>query len=356
MALIQIVFSSAATADQLMAGLPTAARAIRNLVERQLAQPGDRLCVTISDVGRLKQRTKSEISRLAPDLSVAYEACYPDAPNLRLEGEGLALGEVLELPNASDGTKEPISGRSPAEWQRARRKASKAILKATGKKSDGVVSRFINRPISRFMSDLVLRVPGVTPIHGTLAALIVGVAMTGFLFFGGSGGVVIGAILFQFASVIDGVDGEIARATYRSSKSGAALDTACDAATNLAFLSGLTFNLWQQGNTGAASVGLVGLGLLAFGLFLLGWRSLAAGDGLTFDAVKNEFSARPSRMQKVLASITSRDVYALAFALMAAFGLAAQALVLFTIAVCVWLLVIIGVLVRTKPALRGKAG
>lgn len=356
MALIQIVFSSAAVANQLIAGLPAAARATHHLIERELAQPGDGLCVSVDDAARLTQWTRSEVCRLAQGLSVVFKECGREAPDLRLEGDSLALGEIVKLGEASDPITQPIPKRPPVEWRRAARKAGKVILKATGKASDGVVSRFINRPISRFMSDLVLRVPGVTPIHGTLAALVVGVAMTGLLFFGGSGGVVVGAILFQLASIVDGVDGEIARATYRSSKSGAALDTACDAATNLAFISGLTFNLWQQGNTGAASAGLVGLSLLAFGLFLLGWRSLAAGDGLTFDAVKNEFSARPSRMQKVLASITSRDVYALAFALMAAFGLAVQALVLFTIAVCVWLLVIIGVLVRTKPALRGKAG
>jgi len=49
----------------------------------------------------------------------------------------------------------------------------------------------------------------------------------------------IGALLFQAASMFDGVDGEIARATYRTSRSGAALDSAIDAATNFAAMLGI---------------------------------------------------------------------------------------------------------------------
>ena len=40
--------------------------------------------------------------------------------------------------------------------------------------------------------------------------------------------------------MIDGVDGEIARATYRSSVRGATLDTSVDMATNLSFYLGFT--------------------------------------------------------------------------------------------------------------------
>jgi CDP-L-myo-inositol myo-inositolphosphotransferase len=55
-------------------------------------------------------------------------------------------------------------------------------------------------------------------------------------------GLIAGGLLFM-PLVFDGVDGEIARATFRSSPAGAALDTGVDMATNLAFMLGVTINL-----------------------------------------------------------------------------------------------------------------
>ena len=60
---------------------------------------------------------------------------------------------------------------------------------------------------------------------------------------GGEAGLIAGAILFQAASILDGVDGEMARATWRSSPAGATLDSVVDIATNLLFVSALTVNL-----------------------------------------------------------------------------------------------------------------
>ena len=60
---------------------------------------------------------------------------------------------------------------------------------------------------------------------------------------GGKAGLILGAILFQAASVIDGVDGEMARATFRATDLGATLDSAVDMATNFLFVLGLTIHL-----------------------------------------------------------------------------------------------------------------
>lgn len=350
MALIQLIFRSNKTADHLIAGVPAVARAVRNLVELEVAKPGDEVSLVTLDETELSAWSITEIERLAPNIHAlrADGGGWPSAPCF--DGDRLAIGECVDLSQGRETGDKLASAAEIAGILRDMRRSSNAILKATGKASDGWVSRYLNRPISRFVSRYWLRLPGVTPLHGTVAALLIGVAMAGFLFFGGAQGVVIGAILFQLASVIDGVDGEIARATFRSSESGAKLDTLCDAATNLAFIGGLTFNLWQRGETEAGSHGLVGMCLLAIGLILLGWRSLAQGKGLNFDLVKNEFRGRPSRLQNVLASVTSRDVYALAFAILAVLGFAANALTLFALAVGVWFLVITFVLARTRLA------
>ncbi len=51
---------------------------------------------------------------------------------------------------------------------------------------------------------------------------------------------VLGGILFHFASVLDGVDGEVARLKFMSSRQGEYVDTICDSLAYVAFLAGLT--------------------------------------------------------------------------------------------------------------------
>jgi len=328
------------------------ARAMRNLAEREIASPGDEVAVVTNDAIEISAWSYAEIERLAPGLSIFSGKAGSRSAGIRLDGESMAIGESVELSSDRGPADDRAIEAEIDQILQDMRRSSNAILKATGKPSDGLVSRYINRPLSRFVSSHWLRLPGVTPLHGTLAASLIGVAMAGFLIFGGAQGVVFGAVLFQLASVIDGVDGEIARATFRSSQFGAKLDTLCDAATNLAFIGGLTFNLWQHGESEAGLHGLIGMSLLAIGLVLLGWRSLALGKGLNFDLIKNELRGRPSRFQNMLAAITSRDVYALAFALMAVMGFATQALTLFALAVSVWFVVITFVLARMSLASR----
>ena len=145
-----------------------------------------------------------------------------------------------------------------------------------------------------------------------------------------------GAILFQIASIVDGVDGEIARATQRSSKSGATLDTATDAATNFAFLAGISANQWSGGHTIAGQAGLGAFVLLALGLTVLGWRSVRDTGALSFDALKNDTRTQRSVILTGLAKITSRDVYALFLAVLVAIGLANVAIGVFAAAVAIW--------------------
>ncbi len=90
------------------------------------------------------------------------------------------------------------------------------LLKRTVKPGDGVVSRWINRRVSRPMSAFLLMFPSVRPLHGTIGTALIGIAMVIALLTGTYAGMVAGALLFQFASIFDGVDGEIARVTFRS--------------------------------------------------------------------------------------------------------------------------------------------
>ncbi len=279
-----------------------------------------------------------EIARLYPGARVefaAYDADATGAGDMAIDGLKAAAGkspiEAMPIDQIIQG-----DFHEDAAMRRTISAANREIIQKTGKPTDGLVSQWINRPISQFISSILLRWPAVRPIHATIAAGLTGVVMAACLFLGGGAGLIAGAILFQIASIIDGVDGEIARATQRSSKCGATLDTATDALTNFAFIAGVSVNLLQSGQSEAGWAGLGGLALLFTGLTILGLLSLRAGGPLSFDALKHQAQAARSPLITFLAKITSRDVYALVLAVMIVIGLAGPAMVIFAAAIAVW--------------------
>lgn len=220
------------------------------------------------------------------------------------------------------------------------------IVRATAKPGDGIVSRHINRPISQAISRVLLRQPWIRPVHATWGTALLAVAMVVTLLLGTRGGLIAGALLFQAASVFDGVDGEIARATFRTSPQGARLDSLIDAATNFACVGGVALNLQMQGITDAALAGAAGLAMLVTGLTVIGLRSRDNADGLTFNAVKVHFSQRRSRVMQWLTWLTMRDFFAFAGAVLIVAGLAHFALYAFAIVAAGWLIVVIAVMAR----------
>jgi phosphatidylglycerophosphate synthase len=123
--------------------------------------------------------------------------------------------------------------------------AERALLKSANKAQDGFVSIWINRPISRLVARQLLRFP-VRPDQFTFAILALPLIAAAFLVRGNYAGVVIGAALFQLFSILDGCDGEIARAKYLDSPKGATIDRVCDHIGNIFFLTGLSIGLYRQ--------------------------------------------------------------------------------------------------------------
>jgi phosphatidylglycerophosphate synthase len=129
-----------------------------------------------------------------------------------------------------------------------RKRAERVLLRRTGKDTDGVVSRRFNRPQSRFFSRWFLKA-GLSANAASAISLLVGLgcgyaaAQPGALWLAATG------VLFQFASMFDGVDGEMARVTLRDSKVGAAIDAAADNLTYLATLVGFGVGWAREGIT-----------------------------------------------------------------------------------------------------------
>lgn len=348
---IVIVFRNSATAEYRVAGVPAAARAIRTAIQKA-EQPVTK-CVLVAGPDWMPgPECRIECARLASGVPIAYTNSPPLSPGIRtMDGEAL----VLSAAGASASTEimGPWGqGQTDDLTQRltALRSASRAILAATGKPGDGIVSRYVNRPISQSISRVLLTIPGVTPFHATMGTAALGAAMAMCLVFGGPVGLVLGAILFQAASIFDGVDGEIARATFRTSARGAMLDSVIDAATNLSFIAGLATNLGLAGDRNAAWAGATGLMMLAFGLFLIGRRAKALGQPINFDVIKVHFRKQKSAVMEWLVWLTMRDFFAAAGALLILMGGARQALFAFATVAAIWLTVVINVLLRTRNA------
>lgn len=223
--------------------------------------------------------------------------------------------------------------------------SARQIIRATAKPGDGIVARHINRPISQVCTAILLRLfPHMRPILATWGTALVAVAMIAALLTGTQTGLIAGALLFQAASIFDGVDGEISRATFRTSPQGAALDSLVDALTNLACVAGVAWNLHCQGQDHAALAGATGLVAMGLGLWLIGRRSRSNAEGMTFNAVKDRLNRNPSRIRQWLTWLTMRDFYALAGAVLIASGLADFALFAFAVVAVGWLVVVVAVL------------
>jgi 1L-myo-inositol 1-phosphate cytidylyltransferase / CDP-L-myo-inositol myo-inositolphosphotransferase len=274
----------------------------------------------------------AEAARLAPGL--AWSAVDAD----RLTAGHWLSGADLQHPGSVPAP--AARAALPAADRVALRQAERNIIAATGKASDGIVSRWINRPVSQAMSAVLLRWSGVRPGHATFAAALTGLAMIAALLFGGGTGLIAGAVLFQLASIIDGVDGEIARATHRSSARGAMLDSVTDALTNLGFIGGVSWNVYAHGGVEAGLAGACGFAFLALGSALLGVQSRKDGGPFTFDALKHRFRARPTRLKQWLTYLTMRDFYALAACLAILAGGAEFALFAFALAAAGWFTVL----------------
>ncbi|NNE19037.1 MAG: CDP-alcohol phosphatidyltransferase family protein [Myxococcales bacterium] len=131
-----------------------------------------------------------------------------------------------------------------------RRRAERILLLQTEKSTDGWVSRRFNRPLSRFFSRWFLKA-GFSANAASAVSLAIGLGCGIAAAQPGGFWLAVTGVLFQFASMFDGVDGEMARVTLRDSKAGAAIDSFVDNLTYLATLVGFGIGWAREGISGA---------------------------------------------------------------------------------------------------------
>jgi CDP-L-myo-inositol myo-inositolphosphotransferase len=128
----------------------------------------------------------------------------------------------------------------------AYQKAEKTMLDTMqGKGNDGPVSKWLNRPISIRISKYLVDFD-ITPNQISLVSFLLSVLAAGLFAVGNYGLLALGGIIAQFASIIDGSDGEVARLKYLSSDYGGWFDAVLDRYADAFLLFGLTWYVYSQ--------------------------------------------------------------------------------------------------------------
>ncbi len=113
------------------------------------------------------------------------------------------------------------------------------------KPNDGPVSRYLNRPLSVRISHRLVNY-GITPNQISLFSFLCSVLAAGLFALGGYAALLEGGLLAQFASVIDGCDGEVARLKFQTSGYGGWLDAVLDRYADSLLLFGLSWHAYAD--------------------------------------------------------------------------------------------------------------
>jgi hypothetical protein len=212
----------------------------------------------------------------------------------------------------------------------------RGFLRGSGKSQDGFVSRHLNRPISRSITRLLLRFPA-TPNGWTWLIFPIPVVAAVVLGQGSYWSFVWGLVLFQIFSVLDGCDGEIARAKFMESERGRQLDDLFDVLSNIFLVLGLGFGLRNAHPRFAwlfLAEGITAAGLIAINEWFLARRKLATIVPEKDDSFGGSLYPRHRELVKrsgllvlgekyasLLIQLTKRDVAVLFFVFLALVGM-----------------------------------
>lgn len=169
---------------------------------RELAKAGYQRVVIASD--------PLLFSRPLPIMVEFVMAKTPPPPDMPRERADVIAGiEIVDR-----------ASRERAEW---------ALIRRMNKSFEGPVDALINWRFSMRITRLLARGPmSVTPNHVTLLAIAVGITAAALVLRGSYLAVALGGVLLQVNSILDSVDGELARLRFQYSKLGQWLDNLSD--------------------------------------------------------------------------------------------------------------------------------
>jgi len=211
--------------------------------------------------------------------------------------DSLVRGPEVRAVHADDDWIVEVDGEAAAE------RAANHIWRGCYKSLDGPVSRHLNRPVSVAISRR-LAPTGIRPNHMSAVTFAVGLAAAAAGAAGGFWWFLLAGVLYQATSILDGVDGELARAKYEFSFVGEWVDTLCDNFKDIIFYLGVgygastTVPFAVAGASGEVWMWLGGFAALGKFLSLAGYSvwMIPRGTGcpLYFDWGDDEATSRPA--------------------------------------------------------------
>lgn len=298
----------------------------------------------ITDIGKHLTRfdaVDTGVFRCSPTLFDALQGVLDETGDASLSHGVTSLAERGRARVADVGE---------AWWQdvdtiETRKHGEKLLFRSLTKSVDGPVSRHVNRRFSKLVTRLVMNAD-VVPNHMTAVGLVVGLAAAVVTAMAGANTLwlfAIGGVLYQLSSMLDGVDGEIARLKFKHSDSGEWFDTVSDDIINLSYQLALGYALFNI--TGQSIWLQAGIATFVVGWFVciqLYRKLLAAGARGTHLAVEWSFQDAEAtslfhRFCARMEFIGRRDTYALILMGVTFLGLTALkvALVLSFVTVCI---------------------
>ena len=178
----------------------------------------------------------------------------------------LALPQLLEALRGAGNLEEATLDLKPVHLlhEADTRRAEEALLFSLRKDADGVVANY-DRYISLFISRRLMGLP-ISPNWITFGAALLGLACGLAASVGGYWWLLAGALGFQLNSIMDGIDGEIARAKLLESRLGQWLDTIADDSCNLFFTVGAAVGCYNTPEWGSQFylwlAGIIGFGFI----------------------------------------------------------------------------------------------
>ncbi len=173
---------------------------------------------------------------------------------------------------------------------------------------DGLISRYLNRPVSRPISRWLTRTP-VTPNQVSVVSFAAALGSVGLFV---SGNNILAGLVIQASSIIDGVDGDLARLKNMATNFGGFFDAVLDRYADVAIFAGLAY--WSFTFEGRASAGLIGAaGLMAaVGSFMISYTRARAEASLggTFQGLAGSLASRDMRLLLVMIGAVTEQALA----------------------------------------------
>ncbi len=192
---------------------------------------------------------------------------------------------------------------------------------------EGLVSKHLNRRISRPLARVLARSP-VTPNQVSFASFAISIGSLALFV---SGHNVWAGLAVQASSIIDGVDGDLARLKNTATRFGGFLDAILDRYSDVAILGGLVYWSIEFEKASSADVGwTVGLLAISGSLMVSYTRARAEATlGATFDGVALFLGSRDLRLIVVMiGAVVGQALATLALVALVSNGVVAYRVVL----------------------------